>query len=133
WRAFSPSVLTNVAVTATLTHAAAGSLTVVSFRGADSTGTNGSGAVGATASASALSGAPGATVITPRSNSWVFGAGNDWDQALARTLGANQSMVHQFLSGVGDTFWVQNTTNPTPAAGMSVTMNDTAPATDRFN
>jgi hypothetical protein len=34
---------------------------------------------------------------------------------------------------VGDTFWVQRVTNPIPASGTSVTINDTAPTTDRYN
>ena len=133
WRAFSTNVLTNASVTASLSHAAAGALTVVSFRGADPSGTSGSGAIGATKSVSALSGATTGTVATTRNNSWVFGGANDWDQALARTLGPNQTMVHQYLSTVGDTLWVQRTTNLTPVSGTNVTINDTAPATDRYN
>ncbi len=133
WRAFSTNVLTNATVTATLAHQAAGSLTVVTFKGADPSGTNGSGAIGATTSASAVSGASSATVMTTRNNSWVFGSGNDWDQALARTMGANQTMVHQFLSSVGDTFWVQRSTNLTPVLGTNVTINDTAPGNGRYN
>ncbi len=46
WRAFAPSILTGVSVTATLSQAAASSLTVMSFTGTDIGGTNGSGAIG---------------------------------------------------------------------------------------
>ena len=59
--------------------------------------------------------------------------GNDWDNAAARTVGPNQTLVHQYLATVGDTFWVQRTTNAVPAAGTSVTINDSAPTTDRYN
>jgi hypothetical protein len=133
WRAFATNVLTNVSVTATLSHPASGSLTVVSFRGADPSGTNGAGAIGATDSESALSGAPTGLVTTTRNNSWVFALGNDWDSAVSRTLGPNQTLVHELLSTVGDTFWVQRQTSATPLSGTPVTMNDAAPTTDRYN
>jgi hypothetical protein len=63
----------------------------------------------------------------------VLGTGNDWDGMLARTLGAGQTLVSQFLGTDGDTFWVQRTTNTVPAAGTSVTINDTAPANHQYN
>ena len=34
---------------------------------------------------------------------------------------------------IGDTFWVQRTTNPVGATGTVVTINDTAPTADRYN
>ena len=133
WRAFAPARLTGVTVTATLSQAAVSSLTVASFSNVDTSGTNGSGAIGATASGNALPGAPAATLITTRNNSWVFGVGNDFDNAVARTPGSNQVIVHQALPPVGDTYWVQRTTNATPVSGTSVTINDTAPTGDRYN
>ena len=133
WRAFAPSPLSNVAVTATLSQKVLSSITVISFTGADTTGTNGSGAIGATGSANAHSGAPTATLVTTRNNSWVFGVGVDFDNAIARTTGSGQTMVHQDLSSTGDTYWVQRETNSTPAAGTSVTINDTAPTGDRYD
>ena len=133
WRAFAAAPLSGITVTATLSQSVSSSITVVSFKGVDTSGTNGSGAIGATKSASANPGAPTATLTTTRAGSWVFGVGNDWDNAIARTLGGNQTMVHQFLSSVGDTYWVQRTTSPTPTSGTSVTINDTAPTGDRYN
>src|SRR5471030_802257 len=97
WRAFAPARLTAVTVTATLSQAAVSSLTVASFSNVDTSGTNGSGAIGATASGNARPGAPAATLITTRNNSWVFGVGNDFDNAVARTPGSNQVIVHQAL------------------------------------
>jgi hypothetical protein len=41
--------------------------------------------------------------------------------------------VHQTLATVGDTYWVQRQNAATPAAGTSVTINDTAPTGDRYN
>src|SRR6185436_6393708 len=78
-------------------------------------------------------GAPSAFVTTTRNTSWVFGVGNDWDSATSRTMGSGQTMVHQYLASVGDTFWVQRMTNTTPLSGTNVTINDTAPAGDRYN
>ena len=50
----------------------------------------------------------------------MFGTGNDYDAATARTLGTGQTMRHQWLdTGSGDTFWAQSQTAPTPTAGTS--------------
>ena len=133
WRAFAPARLTNATVTATLSQSTVSSLTIASFSNVDSSGTNGSGAIGATSATNARPGAPTATLTTTRNNSWVFGVGNDYDNPIARTPGPNQVIVHQALPSVGDTYWVQRTTNPTPQAGTSVTINDTAPTGDRYN
>jgi hypothetical protein len=133
WRAFAPTPLSGVTVRATLSQAVASAITVVSFSNVDTSGTNGSGAIGATAGASAASGAPTATLVTTRNNSWVFGIGNDFDNAIARTLAAGQTMVHQYLTPFGDTYWVQRTTSAVPLTGTSVTIKSTAPTGDRYN
>src|SRR5439155_16117750 len=96
-------------------------------------GANGSAAIGAIKSASATTGAPTATVTTTRPGSWVVGVGNDWDHATARTVGASQVLVHQYLAPVGDTFWVQRTTTAVAASGTATTINDTAPTADQYN
>jgi hypothetical protein len=131
WRAFATAPLTNAAVTATLAQSAAASMTVVTFTGVDTTGTNGSGAIGATGTGSAASGAPTASLVTTRANSVVFGVGSDWDSATNRTVPAGQTMVHQYLATVGDTFWVQRVNNPTATVGATARINDTAPTADR--
>ena len=133
WRAFSATPLTNVVVSATLSSPAASSITLLSFKGVDTTGTNGSGAIGATASANASSGAPSTSLVTTRNNSWVLGVGNDYDNALSRVVGANQSMIHQYLASVGDTYWVQGQNAPTPLSGSTVVINDTSPTGDHYN
>jgi hypothetical protein len=133
WRAFAPVALSNFAVTATLSQSAVASITVISFKGVDPTGTDGSGAIGATRSANANSGAPTAILVTTRNNSWVFGVGNDYDNAIARTPGNAQSLVQQYLTPMGDTYWVQMQNLATSASGTSVTINDTAPTGDRYN
>ena len=133
WRAFAPAPLSGVSVRANLAQGVAASMSIVSFTGADATGSNGSGAIGANASASAGSGAPTATLVTTRDNAWVFGVGNDYDNAVARTVPGNQVMINQYLATVGDTYWLQREATPTASAGTSVTLNDTAPTADRFN
>ena len=63
----------------------------------------------------------------------MWGVGVDWDTATLRTIGSGQTMVHQFLAPVGDTYWVQRRTTATPTSGTSVTINTTAPLTDQWN
>lgn len=133
WRAFASSPITNVTVTATLSHSVISSMAVVSFTGVDPSGTNGSGAIGATGTGNASTGAPTASLITTRNGSWVFGVGNDFDNALARTPANGQSLVHQYLAATGDTYWVQMQNSPTPLSGTTVSIQDTAPTTDRYN
>ncbi|MGA7795772.1 MAG: galactose oxidase-like domain-containing protein [Candidatus Acidiferrales bacterium] len=133
WRAFASNPLSNVVVSASLSQKVLSSITVVTFTGVDTTGSDGSGAIGATASGNASSGAPTATVTTTRNNSWVFGVGDDFDKAVVRTLGPSQSMIHQFLTPLGDTYWVQRQTNTTPISGTTVAINDTAPTGDRYD
>jgi hypothetical protein len=133
WRTFATSALTNVSVTATLSQSFNSSMTVMSFTGVDISGTNGSGAIGATGTGNANPGAPGATLVTTRNNSWVFGVGNDWDNAIARSPGTNQTIVHQSLAPVGDTYWVQTLNSSTLVSGTTVTVTDTAPTNDRYN
>jgi hypothetical protein len=133
WRAFAPNPLTNTSVTANLSQSVNSSMLVMSFAGVDPTGTNGSGAIGATGSGSAGSGAPTTLLTTTRNNSLVLGVGNDWDNPIARTVGTNQTLLHQYLSTTGDTYWMQMQSAPIPASGTAVTINDTSPTTDRYN
>ena len=41
--------------------------------------------------------------------------------------------MHQYLATIGDTYWVQKQNTSTALSGTSVTINDTAPTTDRYN
>jgi hypothetical protein len=133
WRAFASSSISNVTVTAALSHSVISSMTVISFTGVDPSGTNGSGAIGATGTGNARTGAPAASIVTTRNGSWVFGVGNDFDNAVARTPATGQSLVHQYLAATGDTYWVQMLNSPTPLSGTTVSLQDTAPTTDRYN
>jgi hypothetical protein len=114
WTAFASNQLTSATVTSTqATPGYDQSLTVVAIRGASR--------IGATAGANGASGAPTVTVTTTAGRSWVFGVGNDWDQAIARTLGPGQTMLHQWVDSThNNTFWVQSTTAPTGVADRVV-------------
>lgn len=127
WSATAPSALSNVTVTATAAKAGYDQmLTVMSFEN--------SGGVGAVSTAGAASGAPSATLITTNPNSLLYGVGNDWDNAIGRTPGANQTLTNQWIdSGNGDTFWVQDQNDPVAAAGSPTAISDTSPTTDRWN
>jgi hypothetical protein len=133
WRTLAPAPLTNAFVTATYSiPSPQSSITVVAFSGVDFSGTSGSGAIGAVASGNANPGAPTASLVTTRTNSWVFGVGNDWDGPVARVPGSNQSLVHQYLAPSA-TLWVQMNNSPVASKGTRVTVNDSSPTDDRYN
>jgi hypothetical protein len=126
WKATASAVLTNATVTAKLNKTGFDlSLTVVSF---------GASGTGASVGSSNGTGAPSVSLTTTAAGSRTYGVGNDWDSATARSLGAGQSMVHQWVdSAVGDTFWTQCANAASAAPGAVVTLNDTAPTADRWN
>jgi len=107
WRAFAPATLINTTVTATLSQSVSATLSIITFAGADATGTNGSGAIGVTATSNSSRGAPTASLTTTRDGSWVLGVGNDYDNPISRTPGPNQVVLHQYLTPTGDTYWAQ--------------------------
>ena len=128
WQAVAPAKLNGATIAASRAAGGyQGAITVAAFEGAD-TAANGAGVSG-----SAASGAPSVSLSTTRPGSWVWGVGDDWDSAKARTPGFGQELVDQFLSASGDTFWAQRQAKPTPAAGTSVAIDDTAPSGDRWN
>src|SRR5439155_23363468 len=124
----------STSITAILAQSASASLTVITLKGVDSSGTYGAGAIGAIKAANGSKTAPSTSLTTTRTGSWVLAVGNDWDGATARTLGSNQTLVHQFLATASsDTFWTQRLTNAVPASGTTVVINDTAPTNHRWN
>src|SRR5215469_4508186 len=128
WQAVAPQPLSNVSVTAMRASGSyIGAITVVAFSGADTSRT------GATASGNAGTGGPAVTLTTTVGNSWVWGVGNDWSRATARTPGSNQTVADQYLAPVGDTYWVQRQNATTANAGTAVTINDTAPTNDMWD
>src|SRR5258708_11841552 len=133
WKAFAPAALTSVTVTATLSQSVAASITVMSFTGVDTSGTNGSGTIGALGTGNANPGAPTASLITTRNGSLVLGVGSDWDSAIGRTVGLNQTLVHQFLPAAQDTYWGQMQSNAIPLSGARVAINTTDTTTHTHN
>ena len=142
WRTLSPYFISNADIGAlfTGTNTFDGSLTVVSFVGADNSGTNGSAAIGAVLGSNAPSGAPAGLLTTTRDNSLVFAIGDDPTGAISRSPGSNQTIIHQSVNVCtgqcavpGDTLWLQSVNASIAAAGTSVTINDTAPTGDPYN
>jgi hypothetical protein len=127
WRAPAASQLSNVTVKSQQKNGTFDqSLTVVAFAN--------SGGVGASATAGAATGAPSISITTTKAASLVYAVGNDWDRALARTLGGNQVMVHQWADvAAGDTFWVQSVDGVLATADTVALLNDTAATIDRWN
>jgi hypothetical protein len=127
WQATAAAQLSNATVTCTQTQGGFDqSLTVVAFRGAS--------AIGASVAGGAPGGAASLTLTTTRANALVYGVGNDWKEAIPRSLIAGQMMVHQWVdSAVGDTFWVQASAGVIPNAGTTVQMGTTGPTQDRWN
>jgi subtilisin family serine protease len=126
WQALAGTTISNAVVFSTQTfdgyHQ---SMTVVAFKGAAG--------VGATAVSGDLTGAPSVSLVATEDGSFVYGVGNDWDNAIARVLGPAQTMVHEWVdTQVGDTFWVQALA-AAATAGTTVTLNDTSPTTDQWN
>jgi hypothetical protein len=115
----------NVAVTASLVNTGVqAQLTVVSF--AHSSG------VGATASANAASGAAGVALTATASGSLGYAVGFDWDNAIARTPLAGQSIDQQTLTSAGDTAWVEHANAPL-TAGIAIIVGTSAPTGDRYD
>jgi hypothetical protein len=127
WSARATGQLTNVNITATQSQAGYDeSLTVVAFQGASGTGAAAAGGAGF--------GAQSVSVTTTKASSLIIGVGNDYDNAIARTPGSGQTLVHQWLdTATGNTFWVQRVSAISGGAGSVVTISDTAPTSDRWN
>jgi hypothetical protein len=127
WQAVASSPLANVSVSATLKSGSYdGSMVVIAFSGASTT------VNGAVASGNGT-GMPTATLTTTEGGSWVWGVGDDWDNAIPRTVGSNQNEFDEYLAPVGDTYWVQSQSSAVNAPNSQVTIDDTAPTTDRFD
>ena len=127
WTATALSPLINETVTSTPTVSGYDqSLSVIAMEM--------SSGAGASVVGGAASGAPSVSLKTTEAGSVVFATGNDYDNAIGRTLGPNQVMLSQYLdTKTGDTYWSQYTGHIEGAAGSTVTMNDTAPTTDQWN
>jgi chitodextrinase len=128
WQAVAPQALSGAQISAVRSYGSyLGSISVVAFTGANTT------ANGATSINNGNLVAPSTSITTTANNSWIWGVGNDWDNAIARTVGPGQKIIDQYLASTGDTFWIQQRTSPTPTASTNVLINNPYPATDRWN
>ncbi len=129
WWAVASAALNHVTVNARrAADGYTGMITVLALKNVDTADP-----IGATANGGARQGAPSATLTATAAGSLVLGAGNDWDSAADRTLAAGQMRIAQFLSRSGDTYWVQQATNLSNAAGATKIVADTAPTGDQWN
>lgn len=102
------------------------SVVVTAYTGTDTTGTNGSGAVGASNSATAGGTAPSVNVTTTRANSLVV-AGVGQDSGITWSAGSGQTINDQTLSAGGFSTLAQFRQNSVTAnSGTAVTMNATS-------
>jgi PASTA domain-containing protein len=133
WWALVPNAR-SMQITAVLNFSETSSVTVVGVTGGANTMV---GAASVIANGALNSNTfPNASLTTTRANSWVFGVGVDWDAAHVMVPGAGQTMVSQFQTPNGDSYWVQRTTNAVAVAGTPTTINVTYPGAthpDRWN
>src|SRR3954471_24105188 len=125
---WSATAATASTLTVTSTQAVGGyrqSLTIATFPAA---------AIGASATANALSGAPTVSLTTTRATAYVYAVGNDWTAAVSRTPAGTQVLAHQWVDTTsGDSYWVQSLVGAAPSSGTSVQIADAAPTGDRWN
>ena len=126
WKATAATDLTGITVTSTPNGSTPSqSLVVLTFAG--------TGGVGASAAASGPLGGPSVSLTATKTGSFVYGVGNDWNGSVSRTVGTNQTIVHEFLGPNGDTFWVQRLNGTVPLIGTLITLNDSAPTDHSWN
>jgi Bacterial Ig domain/Lysyl oxidase len=127
WTASAPARLSGVTVSSKPAKAGYEQfLTVLTFEDA--------GGAGASAGASAASGAPHVSLTAKAAGSLAFAVGDDYSHAIARTVGPGQALISQLADAQsGDTYWVQGTSTAVSAAGQRVTLDDTAPTADQWN
>jgi hypothetical protein len=90
--------------------------------------------VGNAASAGAAKGGPSVSLSSSAGGSVAFATGNDWDRAVARTLGDGQQLLTEDLdTGAGNTFWTQYASAASTAPGQTMTVADGGPTGDRWN
>jgi Bacterial Ig domain/Lysyl oxidase len=124
WQAKARRVIPDAKVTSRQSRPGYGQeLTVIAMQDTDG--------VGASARASAASGAPSLRLTTTKDISLVFAVGSDQGNEAARRLPVGWVMLHQRL-GAGSS-WSQYTNVPVREAGTVVRVRDTAPTGQHWN
>lgn len=134
WRAFASTQLSSLVITVNYTGGfPQGSVVASSYSGTDLTGTNGSGAVGATNSTTGLNNlTPSLAITTTRANSLVTG-GFGQDSASAWTAGASQTINAQTASAGGfSTAAIERQNSVTGSSGSSVSMSASTTSNNAF-
>jgi hypothetical protein len=128
WTAYASSRVSRARVRAVPANVGfEGSISVAAFKGAGRS-------LGAVGSASGPSGQPTVGLTTSSQGAWVWGVGDDWDGAIARTPVTGQALPYQYLdTRIGNTFWVQDQTTRVATAGTEAVLSDTHPTTDRWD
>lgn len=135
WRAFAPTP-TTFTVTANMSASTNSyNYLVVGIVGADLSGSNGSGAIGAFQTAASTSAAPTVSLTTTRNNSWVWGAGNDPSNGTTTPVaGTNQTLLRSYKDSSNVcSSWIQRQNTITATSGTTVTINDSPPTADSCN
>jgi hypothetical protein len=103
WAATAGTILSSATVTSTpLKSGYPQDLTVIAMEG--------TAGVGASATASAQTGAPKVKLTTTKATSLVFAVGNDYKRAVARTLPSGWVILEQWVdTSTADTYWSQYT------------------------
>jgi PASTA domain-containing protein len=129
WTANAPAVLINANITSTLSNTAfRQQLTVIGFTNVSAVGAaNGASTPGTAAVVASTS------LVTLGAGSVVYAVGTDWVNTTARTVGAGQTKVREYLSPGQIMSWVQRLNGVAGAAGSSVTLNTTAPTSNQWN
>lgn len=135
WRTFVPAPISAKSVTVTFsTNIVSANLAIIGIVGADFTGTNGSGAIGAFLTGSTTAAAPSLTVATTRNNSWVWFACNAPGATGNPTVGSGQTIVRSQSDTTNTAMaWLQRQNALTAASGTNVTMNDASPSSASCN
>jgi beta-lactam-binding protein with PASTA domain len=129
WTANAPAVLTNASITSTLSNAAfTQQLTVIGFTNVSAVGAfTGASTPGAAAVVASTS------LVTQGAGSVVYAVGLDWASITARTVGAGQTKVREYLAPGLIASWVQRLNGVTGAAGSTVALTTTAPTSNQWN
>jgi beta-lactam-binding protein with PASTA domain len=127
WTATAPGLLVNAVVTVAQTvQTFHQSLTVVAFKGASG--------IGDAVPGSGRRSLPSVSLITTAPGSLIYGVGIDPERPTARTLAADETIVHQWVDkGANRTFWVQAFVAPVADGGSVATVNCVAPSSDNWN
>ncbi len=129
WTATAPGLLTAAGITSTLSTAGfLQQITVIGFTNVSAVGASYGASTPGTAAVTASIG-----LVTQGTGSLVYGVGLDWATVSARTVGAGQTKLREYVPLPFIASWVQRLNGVAGAAGSSVTLTTTAPTSNAWN